>query len=240
MVNRRTIRTGRGRDPTVERVEKDFRFERLGEVIIHARLETALAVALHGVRGHGNDWNAQAGLRLARADKTRRFEAVHAGHLRIHQHRVVGIVAGFLKRLPARFHRVHRKTCFLEKNDRQFLVDQIVFGNQDSLAEFSLLFEDVARDKPGALILFLIEGRQHGVEEHLLFDGFEQIARASQLFEAGCVAALAHRGEDDDLDFLQRGIALDGASRVGRVARPPRAAHPGPRNWHGTINLSPC
>ena len=211
MVNRRTIRTGRGRDPTVERAEKNFGFERFGNVIIHARVEATFAVSLHGVGGHGNDGNVVTGLEFAFANQAGCVEAIHVGHLHIHQDCAIGGIAGFLKRLRARFHCVHGEACLLEKDDRQFLVDRIIFGKQDSLADFSFFFENVTRDDPDALFLFLVQDGYNGVEEHLLFNGFEQVTRDPQPFEAVGIATLAHRGEDDNLDFLQRGIAFDGA-----------------------------
>ena len=62
--------------------------DRLGEVTIEASGETALAVSLHGVRGHRDDGNAaDVGGGLG-ADRRDRLESVHDRHVNIHQDNV--------------------------------------------------------------------------------------------------------------------------------------------------------
>src|ERR1035441_3366857 len=61
---------------------------RLGEVAIHAGVDAALVVALHGVRGHSDDGLVPAGAALGLADRGGGFEAIHLWHLYIHQHQV--------------------------------------------------------------------------------------------------------------------------------------------------------
>src|ERR1019366_6765799 len=65
-----------------------FAPDRFGEVAIHAGVHAALVVALHGVRGHGDDGLVPAGAALTLADRGGGFEAVHLGHLYVHQHQM--------------------------------------------------------------------------------------------------------------------------------------------------------
>ena len=56
--------------------------DRLAHVVVHAGLEAALAVALHGARGHRDDRHVRAGRRLDLADRARRVIAAEHRHLR--------------------------------------------------------------------------------------------------------------------------------------------------------------
>ena len=87
---RRRLRRAQRRDGCVQFV----RLDRLGDVAVHAGRQAALAVALHGVGGHGDD-RACAGPSPAsrRADRGRRLEAVHLRHLHVHQHQVERLLA---------------------------------------------------------------------------------------------------------------------------------------------------
>lgn len=67
----------------------DFGFiHRLGNVVVHAGLDAALAVALHGVGGHGDDDVAIPRCFRA-ADFRSGFVAVHDRHLTVHEHQVM-------------------------------------------------------------------------------------------------------------------------------------------------------
>ncbi len=68
------------------------RADRLADIVVHARRETQLAVALHGVGGHGNDPRSLFG-RPVLVDTARGLQAVELGHLHIHQHNIV-VLAG--------------------------------------------------------------------------------------------------------------------------------------------------
>ncbi len=59
------------------------------DVAVHAGLQTAVAVALHGVGGHGDD-GQMLGVRLPPADLGGGFQTVHLGHLDIHQDEIEG------------------------------------------------------------------------------------------------------------------------------------------------------
>ena len=58
----------------------------LGEVVVHAGGEAAFAVAVKSVGGEGDD----GGMGVGAANGGGGFEAVHAGHLTVHEDKVVG------------------------------------------------------------------------------------------------------------------------------------------------------
>src|SRR4029434_161012 len=73
-----------------QRLDETLDAYRLGELVVHARGEALLAVALHRVRRHRHD--ARAIVRFtARDDAARGFEPVHLRHLNVHQHDVVDL-----------------------------------------------------------------------------------------------------------------------------------------------------
>ena len=76
----------RGLVEAADGLEQRRRIDRLGDVIVHARGETALALLHRGVRRHRDDRQR----RKARigAQLRRRLIAVHLRHLEVHQHDV--------------------------------------------------------------------------------------------------------------------------------------------------------
>ena len=66
----------------------------LGQVVLHARIQAALAVAFHGVGGHGDDGQVVEPGFLA--DGSGGGQAIHFGHLDVHQHQVVVVGRGRL------------------------------------------------------------------------------------------------------------------------------------------------
>ena len=78
-------------EPFVEDGGHGLGRDRFGNVIVHARLETALAVALHGVGGHGDDGDLGIGdCGSARTNGRGGLETVHDRHLHVHEHQVIG------------------------------------------------------------------------------------------------------------------------------------------------------
>ena len=68
--------------------------------------QAALAVALHGVGRQGDDRDVPAGRRSRRADGGGRLEAVHLGHLHVHQDQVERLAASrAVERLAGRRRR---------------------------------------------------------------------------------------------------------------------------------------
>src|SRR5687768_2704353 len=82
----------------LERSLQLFIPQRLGEVIIHSCLQTALAVTLHSMSGHCDDRNMCEAL-LFLTNMLRRRIAVHLGHLTVHKNQVVMELGHHLHRL---------------------------------------------------------------------------------------------------------------------------------------------
>jgi hypothetical protein len=78
--------TGACGQPAAEHRHEVFAQEGLGQVVVHAGGEASFAVAVHRQRGDGDD-DAGVAAALTRANRCRGREAVHAGHVAIHQQR---------------------------------------------------------------------------------------------------------------------------------------------------------
>ena len=75
---------------------------RLGDIVIHSRLQAQFPVALHGVGGHGDNGNmmiSDCGSGIA--DPAGRLHSVHFRHLHIHEDEIVGEDLQRLQRLRA-------------------------------------------------------------------------------------------------------------------------------------------
>ena len=107
--------------------------ERLAQVVVHPGGDAALAVALHRVRGHGDDRRA-ARRALQAADLGRRGVAVQHRHLAVHQHRRVGLAAQGVDRLAAVGGDVDAVPAAAQDVDRDGLIGRIVLGQQDRCA----------------------------------------------------------------------------------------------------------
>ncbi|MPN58357.1 hypothetical protein SDC9_206061 [bioreactor metagenome] len=101
-----------------------------GDVLVHAGIHALAAFLGHGMRGHGDD--RQARQRRLGTNSPGGLQAIHSGHLQIHQD---GIVGRLLARDP--FQRGSAVTCHvhLDLGRRQqlpgnLLVDLVVFDDQ--------------------------------------------------------------------------------------------------------------
>ncbi len=95
---RRGGRRGARRQPAQQGAEQRAGLHRLGDEIVHAGFQTAVAIFREGVGGHGQNRHLPA-VRQA-PDHARGFEAVHDGHLHIHQDQFVMLAASqFLYRI---------------------------------------------------------------------------------------------------------------------------------------------
>ena len=112
-----------------------FWIEGLAEKIRHPRGHALLLIALEGIRRQGNDRNARR-LRahLAFADGAGRLEAVHDGHLAIHEHDIEGLardgVDGLATISDAFDHAAHT----FQEIARDLLIDETVFDEQHFVA----------------------------------------------------------------------------------------------------------
>ena len=75
-----------------DRLIEFLRSYRFADVSVHTRVKAALAVAFHGVAGHGNDRNMVAGVLFLFAYGGSRLEAVHFRHLDVHEDDVEAVV----------------------------------------------------------------------------------------------------------------------------------------------------
>ena len=120
--------------PALEAGVQQVAGDRLGQVVVHARVQAALAVAGHGVGGHGHDRQVAhgglAGFDLAPAAGGR--VTVQHRHLAVHQHQVVG-VAGHLRQRDL---AVGGGVAFVAEHRQQLLrhqqVDRVVFHQQQA------------------------------------------------------------------------------------------------------------
>ena len=128
---RRPGRARGGRGGSAESLDQRIDPDRLDHVVVHAGGQARLAVALHRVGGHRDDARALA-VRPSRRDAPRRLEAVHLGHLHVHQHHVVGLARDRLDRLDAVRRQVGAVAHLLQQAQRQLLVHDVVFGEQDA------------------------------------------------------------------------------------------------------------
>src|SRR5687768_17089385 len=82
------LRRDRHWDPTAEYGLEILDAHRLGEIVIHPGCQAPLAIAVHRAGGHGDDGDMRAG-RLVLADLGTCLEAIHLGHLAVHEDRRV-------------------------------------------------------------------------------------------------------------------------------------------------------
>lgn len=101
---------------------------------VHAGFERALTVLVEGVRGERDHRRARA-RRLRRAPATHQLEAVHQGHLAIHEHRVEGPLGEAVEGLLAVLRRSHLAAQPLEHHARELEVDRQVLHEQHAKLE---------------------------------------------------------------------------------------------------------
>ena len=104
--------------------------QRLGDVLVHSGGQALLAVAVHRVRGDGDDRRVAVG-GLQAPDLAGRRIAVQLGQAAVHEDRLVALAQAHLHGLPARLGEVDCVAALLEDVDRHHLVDLVVLGEQD-------------------------------------------------------------------------------------------------------------
>ena len=104
-------------DHALNGTDKPLGVDRLGDIGVHTGSKATVLVALHGVRGHGDDWNmvqgASSGRAFAAADFGGGLEAVHIRHLYVHQDEVEALSRPGLHGFAAVGSYHHRVPLFL-------------------------------------------------------------------------------------------------------------------------------
>ena len=103
----------------------------LGEVVVHAGLKAALAVSGDGVGGEGDDDGATLGGEDF-ADAAGGLEAIHNGHLAVHEDDVVGVKVEEAEGLLAIGCEVAGVAGALEEGGDELGVNGIVLGDEDA------------------------------------------------------------------------------------------------------------
>jgi hypothetical protein len=88
---REAVAIARSRDisePGSEHASQILYRDGFGDVVVHARLETAITGSIESLGGHGNDGDTPI-CTVELADQRGSFISVHFGHLAIHEHHVV-------------------------------------------------------------------------------------------------------------------------------------------------------
>ena len=114
-----------------ERVEQFAETDRFRYIAVHARGQTTFFIALHDMRRHRDDGNMLPGLIFAVADSCGCFQAVHFGHLYVHQDEIEGLRAEGCQRLQAVTCDHDGMAGFFEHALGDSLVDYVVLGEQN-------------------------------------------------------------------------------------------------------------
>ncbi len=105
-------------------------------MVVHAGGQALVAIGAEGARRHRDD-----GRRVElghRADQARRLQAVHLGHLHVHQHQVIGASAHHVDRDAAVVGHLHLQAHQPQQLGGQLLVDEVVVGDQHARVAMAL------------------------------------------------------------------------------------------------------
>ena len=94
-------------EPAVKCAPQGFHVERLGEIVVHARGDAALAVAAHRVSRQRDDRDIvipDSGPWVT--NPSGGGIAIDLGHLTVHQHQVVILLCEPVETFPSVFHRI--------------------------------------------------------------------------------------------------------------------------------------
>ena len=97
-------------------------------MLVHARIQAALAVNLQRIGSHGDD--GQGGKAGVGAQLARGLQPVHDRHLHVHQHQVIRLALHLLNGHVAVTGQVHLHACGLQQLLGDLLVERVVFYQQ--------------------------------------------------------------------------------------------------------------
>jgi hypothetical protein len=183
------------------------------------------------VRRHRHDAGAASGAGFALANRRRRFDAAHLGHLDVHQHDVVAALLELLERFQAVVGDLDAVAAPRQQADRHPLVDDVVFGEQDARALDRLLGHVGRRLIRLARQRVCLQRVAHRDVEIGLPDRLGQIRADAELAAARRVAELPRRGQHHDRRAARSGCAAifsatvkPSISACSRRAAPARTA----------------
>src|SRR5579875_19961 len=159
----------------------------LGDVTVHSSGEAAFFVAAHGVGGHGDDGNVLASEALVAANGSGGFEAIHFGHLNVHQDRVERLVFESVQYGFARLDRLDGVPSLFEQAHGESAIDRVVFGDQDFQVVASFT-ERMAGQQSARL------AAAGGGLAHYAANRVQQIRGSDRLGEVGFDAQIAAAG----------------------------------------------
>ena len=104
--------------------------QRFRDILVHSRGQAPFSVALHRVCGHRDDGCVTPGFAFEIANLFRGGQAVHAGHLYVHQNDVRRSRLPGDDRIGTARHDGDAMTLFMEQFTHQFLIHQSILGHQ--------------------------------------------------------------------------------------------------------------
>ncbi len=192
-------------------------FDRLGDVVVHAGGEAGVAIALEGVGGEGDDAGLALGGEVG-ADLAGGLEAVHLGHLEVHENEVVGAAFEGAEGFEAVGDSVGAVAEAFEEAEGDLLVNEVVFDDEDGERDgFGELIDLGGGAGDGA----------GGIEEKVTAEGAEDVGGADGAGEAGVGRAEVGGGcgglalgvepEDGEVEGTEAGGALGCGAEEGGV-----------------------
>ena len=114
--------------PAHQDCEQGVGVDRLGDVIVHARVETAPAVFAEHIGRHREDGHGRAA--RGGTDGARGIEAIHFWHLHVHQDDVVIVLCRKRDGARAVLRQIGLQPDAAQQFERDHLIDRVVFGQQ--------------------------------------------------------------------------------------------------------------
>ena len=113
-----------------EHGRQPIRADRLGQEVVHAGHQAALAGLRKGVGGQGDDRHGGGHAVGQRADRQRGADAVEQRHVQVHQHDVEALLADGLHRLQAVAGEEGPVAHAFQQRSHVLAVDRVVLGHQ--------------------------------------------------------------------------------------------------------------
>ena len=180
---------------------------------LHPRISTTRAVFYHRVRRHGN--NRDCGPLGLLPNRTGSRQAVHHGHLEIHQNRVVGrATAQARERLGAIIGDLDHHARGLQQLTGNLLIDDVVLGEQHpNPRELCGVHRFLSTQKLGARALANNDSPKRVRQRHhagrFLYEGHHPFR-----FRSDLRFLLSEAGQQDDLRARRAGVGIECSNGV--------------------------